>query len=74
MRNLERRTLRFFARYERQVAWIMFAGAVATFIGVLTGLVAAGEFRLLTLVAAADLGYTGYGALREAYDSEPETG
>jgi hypothetical protein len=52
----------------------MFVGAMATFVGVLTGLIATGEFRLLTMVAAADLAYTGYSALREAYDSEPETG
>jgi hypothetical protein len=70
----ERALLRAFGRLERPVAWTLFGGAVATFIGVLTGLIATGEFRLLTLVASADLGYAGYSALRDAYDSEEETG
>ena len=74
LRRIELAALRGFARFERPVAWVMFAGAVVTFIGVFTGLIATGQFRLLTMVAAADLGYTGYSALRDAYDSEEETG
>lgn len=72
--RIERFTLRVFRRLERPIAWTMFVGAVVTFFGVITGLIYTGEFRLLTLVASASLAYDGYNALREAYDSEPETG
>lgn len=74
LRKIEQSALRGFARFERPVAWLLFAGAIVTFVGVLSGLIAVGEFRLLTMVAAADLGFTGYSALRDAYDSEEETG
>jgi hypothetical protein len=74
LRKIELAALHWFERFERPVAWVMFAGALVTFVGVFTGLIATGQFRLLTMVAAADLGYTGYSALREAYDSESETG
>lgn len=74
MRRLERLVLAFFARCERPVGWVLCVGAVVTFGGVLTGLIATGELRLVTLLVAAGLALDGYSALRDAYDDAEETG
>jgi hypothetical protein len=74
IRKAERATLRAFGKAERTVAWVLCIGAIVTFVSVFTGLIAAGELRLVTLLVAAGLAFDGYSALRDAYDSEEETG
>jgi hypothetical protein len=41
-----------------------------TFVGVLVGLIAVGEFRLMTLLLAADLAISGYSQLRDEQDRD----
>lgn len=74
LRKVERVTLRLFGRFERAAAWTLCIGALATFIGVISGLIVVGEARWATLLVAADLAISGFSALRDAYDEEPETG
>lgn len=73
-RRIERTVLHLFARFERPAAWVLCAGAAITFIGVIVGFIAVGDAKPATLLVAADLVVSGYQALRDSYDDEPETG
>lgn len=74
IRKVERALLTAFGKAERAVAWTLCLGAIVTFVTVFIGLVSVGELRLVTLLVAAGLAFDGYSALRDAYDSEEETG
>lgn len=64
--KVRRRVLAVFAAIERPAAWgLMVAGAV-TFVGVLVGLIAAGDFKWATLLIAADLTVSGFSAVQES--------
>lgn len=64
-RRLRRRILRLLDRVAPAAAWGLVIGAAVTFLGVLTGIIATGEFRLGTLLISADLAVSGYGQLRD---------
>lgn len=65
-RRIRRRALRAFAAAERPAAWMLLAGGFATFVGVLTNLIATGTAKWATLLVAADLVVSGFGAVQEA--------
>ena len=64
------RLARFIARrvqrWELPAALVLIAGALVTFVGVLVHLIDVGEFRVATLLIAADLGVSGCSALQES--------
>lgn len=74
IRTVERTTLRWFAKFERPAAWTLCVGAVITFVGVIVGIIVVGDAKWATLLVSADLAISGFSALRDAYDEEPETG
>lgn len=59
------------ARAEKPAAWCLLIGGVVTFVGVLTGLIVAGEARWATLLVSAELIVGGFTAVQEA---EPDLG
>lgn len=66
--------LRAFAAAERPCAWALMLGGAVTFVGVLVGLIAVGEFKWATLLVAADLVVGGFSAVQEAEDTtDPPT-
>ena len=65
-----RAVLRTFAIAERPAAWLLLIGGAATFVGVLIGWITVGDFRWPTLLIAADLVVSGFGAVQEAEDDE----
>lgn len=65
MTALRRRVLATLDRVAPAAAWCLVIGATVTFVGVLVGLIAMGEFRLPTLLLSADLAVSGYSQLRD---------
>jgi hypothetical protein len=49
---------------------VLLVGAFVTFVGVLIGLISVGEFRLATLLIAADLLVSGFNAVQESEEDE----
>jgi hypothetical protein len=68
---MRRRLLLVFAAAERPAAWLLLAGGAATFVAVLFDLVRTGAAKWATLLVAADLVVSGFGAVQEA---QPELG
>lgn len=66
--------LRAFARAERPAAWCLLGGAIVTLIGVATNLLATGTAKWATILVAADLLVSGFSAVQESEDDEPEPG
>lgn len=62
---LRRRALALLDRVAAPAAWALVIGSAVTFLGVLLGLIAMGEFRLPTLLLSADLAVSGYSQLRD---------
>lgn len=62
---MKRRILALLDRVAPVAAWCLVVGALVTFLGVLVGLIAVGEFRLMTLLLSADLVIGGYSQLRD---------
>lgn len=65
MRRLRQGALRVLDRAAPVAAWGLVLGALVTFVGVLVGFIAMGEFRLPTLLLSADLVVGGYSQLRD---------
>lgn len=59
-----------FARIERPAAWCLLIGGFITFVGVIVGWIAVGDFKWPTLLIAADLVVSGFSAVQEAEDLE----
>lgn len=72
-RRWRRRILRMFEAIERPAAWLLLLGGAVTFVGVLVGLIAVGEFRVATLLISADLVVSGFGAVQEAENTDDDT-
>lgn len=70
-RRIRRSVLRWFAIAERPAAWGLLAGGIVTFIGVITDLIATGNAKWATLLIAADLVVSGFGAVQASDDEEP---
>lgn len=64
--------LSIFAAAERPAAWLMLIGATVVFIGVIIGLVTVGSFKWPTLLIAADLITSGFGAVQQAEEPEDD--
>lgn len=71
LRTTKRHVLAFFGWIERPAAWLLLAGAVITFVGVLIGWITVGDFKWPTLLIAADLMVSGFSAVQEAHDDDP---
>lgn len=69
-RLVRRFLLPVFARAEKPAAWVLLIGGVVTFVGVVLGLIVVGEARIATLLVAADLVVSGFGAVQEAEDED----
>lgn len=67
---MRRRIIRWAARHEGHMAWVLLAASFMTFLGVLTNLIATGNAKWATLIVAADLFVTSASALQEAYGEE----
>lgn len=70
MIRVMRRVLRVFAVVERPAAWCLLIGGVITFVGVVAGFIVVGEAKWATLLIAADLIVSGFGAVQEAEDDD----
>lgn len=70
MTKLRRRVLAALDRVAGPAAWALVIGAVVTFLGVLTGIIATGEFKLGTLLISASLAIEGYGQLRDEQERD----
>jgi hypothetical protein len=68
---IKRQILAVFGRIERPAAWGLLIGGFVTFIGVLFDLIATGNAKWATLLIAADLVVSGFGAVQEAHDDDP---
>lgn len=71
IRSARDRLLRLFGVIEEPAAWVLLAGAAVTFVGVLVRLIDVGDFRLATLLVAADLLVSGFTAVQSSDDEEP---
>ena len=71
---ITRRVARWIAKkvqkWELLASLVLLAGAVCTFVGVLVHLIDVGQFRLATLLIAADLMVSGVSALQEATEED----
>lgn len=65
---MTRRVLRIFAWLERPMAWVLLVAGFVTFVSVLVGLIVVGEAKIATLLIAADLTVSGFGAVQQAED------
>lgn len=70
MTALRRRVLAMLDRVAGPAAWCLVIGALVTFLGVLTGLIATGEFRLGYLLISAGLVIDGYSTLRDEQERD----
>jgi hypothetical protein len=61
-----RRLLRLFGRAQRPAAWSLMLGGAVTFVAVLFDLIQTGDAKWATLLIAADLVVSGFGAVQEA--------
>lgn len=63
---MKRRILRAFEIAERPAAWGLLIGGFVTFVSVVTGLIIVGDAKWATLLVAADLTVSGFGAVQES--------
>lgn len=68
---VKRRVLAAFGAFERPAAWVLLVGGFVVFVGVLFDLIATGNAKWATLLIAADLVVSGFGAVQEAHDDDP---
>jgi hypothetical protein len=71
-RRIQKAVLHAFAIAEGPSAWMLLGGAIFTFVGVLVGWITVGEFRWPTLLIAADLMVSGFGAVQVSEDPNEE--
>lgn len=70
IRQVQKKVLRFFAFIDRPAAWFLMIAGFVTFVGVLFNLILVGDFKVATLLIAADLTVAGFSAVQEAEDDE----
>lgn len=68
--RLTRRVLRAFGWAERPAAWLLLVGGAVTFVGVVANLIATGDAKTATLLVAADLVVSGFGAVQQAEEED----
>lgn len=69
-KKLKLKVLRGFEIIERPMAWVLLLAGFGTFVGVVFNLISVGDFKLATLLIAADLTVSGFGAVQESQDDE----
>ncbi|MDP9440622.1 MAG: hypothetical protein M3P34_00245 [Actinomycetota bacterium] len=67
---LRRRLLAAFAAAERPAAWLLLVGGLGTFVAVAANLIATGVAKWATLLVAADLVVSGFGAVQMSDDAD----